>query len=478
VNTKILGAALLLAAALAAARPDQPAAEGELGVAALRARLDELAREEDEAERRARAFADEAKAQLAARKEERHALAEALVAARVDRERLAQRAQELDARLATARARAAAATHATESLPPECTALLEQIVLVLDGMPGQGDLAARAAAVRHDLGDDATRDDAVARLPALLADTLDAASNLRVRRVDLRVASGRIVPADLLTAGNVAFAYRGTDGAIGVALASPADATGYRWTESVAAATRRAAAAAFDDVAGGAETCRVPMDPSGMLRVDDELHGWTFARIWDSGGPMMWPLAGVAVLAFLLVCERVLYLARQGGRAEATLERVLEASARGDWDAANETCARGRGLVARGLAACLRYAGKGTKAMENGFQEHLLHELPRLERSLSQIGTLAAVAPLLGLLGTVTGIIQTFGVIKTFGNANPGLMAGGIAEALLTTAAGLVIAIPTLLFYNLLQARVEALTGYAEQAAATVLNRLGEESPA
>jgi biopolymer transport protein ExbB len=128
--------------------------------------------------------------------------------------------------------------------------------------------------------------------------------------------------------------------------------------------------------------------------------------------------------------------------------------------------------VARGLSACLANVGGGAKAMEDGFQEQLLHELPRLERSLSGIGMLAAVAPLLGLLGTVTGIIQTFGVIRVFGNANPGLMAGGIAEALVTTATGLVIAIPTLLFHSVLRSRVELLTGHAEQGAATLLNHL------
>jgi biopolymer transport protein ExbB len=287
----------------------------------------------------------------------------------------------------------------------------------------------------------------------------------------VRLASGHVEPAELLTAGNAAFAYRAGD-RYGVALASPSDASGYRWTESLDSRTRERVAAAFAEASSGADTCRVPMDASGMLRVDDELHGWTFARIWESGGPMMWPLAAVALLALVLVCERVAYLARQGGRSEKVLDRVLDACGRADLDAARAECGRGHGVVVRGLAACLKQAGAGGKAMENGFQEQLLHELPRLERSLSQIGTLAAVAPLLGLLGTVTGIIQTFGVIRVFGNANPGLMAGGIAEALLTTATGLVIAIPVLLSHNLLQARVEALTGYAEQGAATLINRL------
>ena len=108
--------------------------------------------------------------------------------------------------------------------------------------------------------------------------------------------------------------------------------------------------------------------------------------------------------------------------------------------------------------------------MEDAVQEQLLHELPRLNRFMALISLLAAVSPLLGLLGTVTGIMQIFGVIRLFGNANPGLMAGGISEALITTAAGLAIAIPILLLHNLLTGRVDKIVSDAEKHAATLLN--------
>jgi biopolymer transport protein ExbB len=128
------------------------------------------------------------------------------------------------------------------------------------------------------------------------------------------------------------------------------------------------------------------------------------------------------------------------------------------------------GLLGRVFAACLRRRAAGVHAMEDSIQEQLLHELPRLNRFLGGLAILAAVAPLLGLLGTVTGIIQTFGVIQAFGNANPGLMAGGISEALITTAAGLVIAIPILLVHSLLRGRVDRIVADAEMHAATLLN--------
>jgi biopolymer transport protein ExbB len=92
------------------------------------------------------------------------------------------------------------------------------------------------------------------------------------------------------------------------------------------------------------------------------------------------------------------------------------------------------------------------------------------------IAILAAVAPLLGLLGTVTGIIETFGVIRAFGNANPSLMAGGISEALVTTAAGLIIAVPILLLHGLLSGRVDRIVGNAEKHAANLLAVLAHDA--
>ena len=104
-----------------------------------------------------------------------------------------------------------------------------------------------------------------------------------------------------------------------------------------------------------------------------------------------------------------------------------------------------------------------------------MHELPRLEHFLSTIGVLAAVAPLLGLLGTVTGMINTFHMITLFGSGNTGLMAGGISEALITTAAGLVIAIPLLLAHNYLSTKADGIIGDIERYSATVFNALANQ---
>jgi biopolymer transport protein ExbB len=129
-------------------------------------------------------------------------------------------------------------------------------------------------------------------------------------------------------------------------------------------------------------------------------------------------------------------------------------------------------MIGRTMAACLRYRDCGAKAMEDGIQEQLLRELPRLRRFLGAIATFGAVAPLLGLLGTVTGIIATFTVIRTADNPSPTLMAGGISEALVTTAAGLIVAIPLLLLQVVLRGRSDRILGDAERYSATLLNTL------
>jgi biopolymer transport protein ExbB len=115
--------------------------------------------------------------------------------------------------------------------------------------------------------------------------------------------------------------------------------------------------------------------------------------------------------------------------------------------------------------------------MEDSIQEQLLQEMPRLNRFSGGIAILAAVAPLLGLLGTVTGIIQTFGVIRAFGNANPNLMAGGISEALITTVAGLSIAIPLIIAHSLLRGRADLILADAERHAAAMLAMLAHDLP-
>jgi biopolymer transport protein ExbB len=110
----------------------------------------------------------------------------------------------------------------------------------------------------------------------------------------------------------------------------------------------------------------------------------------------------------------------------------------------------------------LRYDRQVMKESIEDVGRHVVHEL---ERYLNTLGTIATVSPLLGLLGTVTGMIRAFSAISEHGVSDPGVVSAGIAEALITTAAGLIVAIPTLMAYRYLRGRVDALVVTMEQEA-------------
>jgi biopolymer transport protein ExbB len=108
--------------------------------------------------------------------------------------------------------------------------------------------------------------------------------------------------------------------------------------------------------------------------------------------------------------------------------------------------------------------------MENALQEAILREIPPLERFLSTLGMLAAIAPLMGLLGTVTGMINTFHTITFYGTSDPRMMSGGISEALVTTMLGLCVAIPIMLCHTLLSRWVETMIATMEEKGVAMVN--------
>jgi biopolymer transport protein ExbB len=122
------------------------------------------------------------------------------------------------------------------------------------------------------------------------------------------------------------------------------------------------------------------------------------------------------------------------------------------------------------IEAGLNARHEDRETLESVLQEAILRELPRVERGLSVLAILGAVAPLLGLLGTVTGMIDTFRVITLFGTGDPKLMSGGISEALVTTELGLAIAIPIMLIHTFLSRRADGIIGDMEEKAVSLTN--------
>jgi len=164
----------------------------------------------------------------------------------------------------------------------------------------------------------------------------------------------------------------------------------------------------------------------------------------EAGGPIAWVILVLGMFGVLLLLERLWTLSRARVGREARWEEVLGWVRAGQTERALESVRR-MGLAGPVLGVLLEERGRSRDILEQRASEALLEQMPLLERSTALLGVLVTVAPLLGLLGTVTGMISTFDVITTHGTGNPRLLSQGISEALITTELGLAVAIPLLL---------------------------------
>ncbi len=187
-------------------------------------------------------------------------------------------------------------------------------------------------------------------------------------------------------------------------------------------------------------------------------------EIFRKGGPVMWPLLATSIVALTVVLERLFFTVRESLRRDHRAVAELFASVeRGDFAAA---CAAGRdsrGFVARVLTYALEHRDV---SFSNALLEASSLELQRFNRGISLLDTIVTLAPLMGLFGTVTGMIRAFGLLGASELGAPTAITGGIAEALIATAFGLLIAMIALLPFNFLNARLEQARQEIENAAA------------
>jgi len=217
----------------------------------------------------------------------------------------------------------------------------------------------------------------------------------------------------------------------------------------------------------------VPMDIAKGAALRQLTHR---LRLWEQipkGGPIVWPILGIGILALLIVLERCHFLVRKSVNADRFMGTVCSHIDREEWGECLDFCsAREKKPIPRVMMTGITCREMNRQDLENALQEAILNEIPRLERFMSTLGMLAAIAPLLGLLGTVTGMINTFHAITFFGTGNPRLMSGGISEALVTTMLGLSVAIPIMLAHTLLSRRVENMIATMEEKAVSLMNQL------
>ena len=193
--------------------------------------------------------------------------------------------------------------------------------------------------------------------------------------------------------------------------------------------------------------------------------GDTVLELVKAGGWLMLPIIACSVIALAIIGERLWSL-----RLRRVLLKNLVAQV-WRWEKINQlTDEHMRELQASSplgsiLAAGIVNRNSDRAVMKESIEDTGRHVVHELERYLNTLGTIAAITPLLGLLGTVIGMIKVFSTITTQGVGNPGALAGGISEALLTTAAGMSVAIPTLMFYRYFRGRVRMLVLRMEQEA-------------
>ncbi len=193
------------------------------------------------------------------------------------------------------------------------------------------------------------------------------------------------------------------------------------------------------------------------------------------GGILMIPIGLCSIIALAILIERLVSLRKIRINAKAFITRVRNILLRGDVDEAIRISQNTPGPIAAITKAGLKKHDRPRDEIKDAIETAAQSEVYHLERYLGILGTIAAIAPLIGFLGTVTGMIRAFIQIQTLGgNVDASVLAGGIWEALITTAAGLSVGIPALIFYNWLQGKVEHHVFEMQESSGNLLDILLE----
>ena len=178
-------------------------------------------------------------------------------------------------------------------------------------------------------------------------------------------------------------------------------------------------------------------------------------ELFQKGGPVMYFILLCSLVAAVIIIERLIFFRRIRVDEDSLIRRLKASLEKGHADEALAICESHPSPITNLMKAGIENRHQPKQVIREAILDAASLEIPRLERFLSMLGTVGNLATLLGLLGTVTGNIKSFGVIGQLGVVgDPGLLARGIAEALLTTAFGLIVAIPVIVFYNSLVTKV------------------------
>ncbi len=204
--------------------------------------------------------------------------------------------------------------------------------------------------------------------------------------------------------------------------------------------------------------------------------GWTIISAIDKGGPMMYPILFCSILMVGIAIERFYTLRRKNIINPDFIEKVRAHWNWKDIHLGLQLCNSYDNSLSRILkAGLLRFGGK-VDEIERAIEGAGQHEASLLTSNLRVLGAVANITPMIGLLGTVFGMIKAFHVISQSGTGNPGLVASGISEALITTAAGLLVGIPALALYHYFRGRIERFVFEMEEVSVQLVEELNYES--
>ncbi len=209
-----------------------------------------------------------------------------------------------------------------------------------------------------------------------------------------------------------------------------------------------------------------------------DLYKMSMWQTFLAGGPVMWPILLCSVWGVAIIIEKFLYLRKIKICTHDFLVKIFDKMKRHDIKEALLICDNVKSPISNILKAGILKYDRPRQQIIEAIEDASLYEIPRTERNLSALATIAHISPLLGLLGTVTGMVRCFQTIQakssSFHPVSPGDLAGGIWEALLTTVAGLVVAIPMFVAYNYLVNRVNSFILEMERASTELVNFLTE----
>ncbi len=226
------------------------------------------------------------------------------------------------------------------------------------------------------------------------------------------------------------------------------------------------------------QAAQTPAPATQMEQVADEapqgqgLHKAIKQKFIEGGAGFMASILLSLILGLALAIERILYLNFATTNTEKLLKKVEEALESGGIEAAKEVCRNTRGPVASIFYQGLDRADEGIEVAEKSVVSYGSVQMGLLEKNLSWISLFIAIAPMLGFMGTVIGMIQAFDAIRIAGDVNAGLVAGPISVALITTASGLIVAVVLQVFYNYILSKIDSMVVDMEDSSISLIDLL------